>query len=260
MRKIILLLAVILCFLPHMIFAEMIGNPSEQVGKKNLFVGLEYTSILHNFDLDTTGGVDTESERASLKVTTGLTDWFDIYLKAGGASLLIDYKKESNAIKNFDSNMNIGFGGGGRLRLFNFIDSETRVFIQGGAFYFTSNDDIQWQENAITTRIRDRDIKWIDMYAAIGIVKRIDFIDLNCGLGFSQIKWWINDIETLKTGTATTSNTLDERDSFEAKSPLFGFVGIDFVLPYEYRISAQAGIRNIDEAEFSVAISQGLEQ
>ncbi|MFC1650395.1 hypothetical protein ACFL2X_02390 [Candidatus Latescibacterota bacterium] len=259
MRKFVLLLLILMIFLPQSIFADMLGNPGEQVGKKNLFVGLEYTSILHNFDLDTSG-VDTSSERVNLKVTTGIRDWFDIFIKVGGASLMIDYKKQSNAIKNFDSNMNIGFGGGGRLRLLNFIDSETRVFLQGGAYYFTSSDDIQWQVNAITTRTTERDMKWIDMYAALGVVKRMDFIDLNFGLGVSQIEWWMNDIEVTQTGNAKTSKITPERDSFETKSPLFGFVGIDFILPYEYRISAQAGVRNIDEAEFSVAISQGLEK
>ena len=258
MKKFVLLLIIMSIIVPQSLYAEMIGNPGEQVGKKNLFVGLEYSSILHNFDLDTSG-VDTSSERMSLKVTTGLNDWFDIFLKAGGASLMIDYKKQSNAIKNFDSNMNIGFGGGGRLRLLNFVDSETRVFLQGGAFYFTSSDDAEWQTNAISTRTIERDMKWIDMYAALGVAKRMDFIDLNFGLGFSQVKWWMNDIEITQTGNAKTSKTLDERDSFESKTPLFGFVGIDFILPHEYRLSAQAGVRNIDEAQFSVAISQGLE-
>ncbi|MFC1552464.1 hypothetical protein ACFL6P_07860 [Candidatus Latescibacterota bacterium] len=258
MKKFVLLLIILSIIIPQSLRAEMLGNPGEQVGKKNLFVGLEYSSILHNFDLDTSG-VDTASERMSLKVTTGLTDWFDIFLKAGGASLMIDYKKQSNAIKNFDSNMNIGFGAGGRLRLLNFIDSETRVFLQGGAFYFTTNDDVQWQTNAISTRTLERDMKWIDMYAALGVVKRMDFIDLNFGLGFSQVKWWMNDIEITQMGNAKTSKTLPERDSFESKTPLFGFVGIDFILPHEYRLSAQAGVRNIDEAQFSVAISQGLE-
>lgn len=260
MRKFALLFLIFLIFLPQLIFAEMIGNPGEQVGKKNLFVGLEYTSVLHNFDLDTIGGVDTASERVSLKVTTGLSDWMDIFVKVGGASLMIDYKEQSNAVKNFDSNMNVGFGGGGRLRLLNFVDSETRVFLQGGAFYFTSNDDIQWQQDAITSRTLKRDIKWVDMYGAIGVSKRMDIVDLNFGLGLSQIKWWINDIEIMQTGNAKKSRTLPERDSFESKTPLFGFIGIDFILPYEYRISAQAGVRNIDEAEFSVAISQGLEK
>ena len=156
--------------------------------------------------------------------------------------------------------MNIGFGGGGRLRLLNFVDSETRVFLQGGAFYFTSSDDVQWQTNAISTRTLERDMKWIDMYAAVGVVKRMDFIDLNFGLGFSQVKWWMNDIEIEQELKGPKhSKTLPERDSFESKTPLFGFVGIDFILPHEYRLSAQAGVRNIDEAQFSVAISQGFE-
>ncbi len=260
MKKMFLLLIVLSMLIQPSVSAEMIGNPQEQVGKKNLFVGLEFSSIFHNFDLDTNSGVDTSSERMTLKVTTGLSEWFDIFLKAGGASLMMDYEKESNAVKNFDSTMNVGFGGGGRIRLLNFVDSEMRVFAQGGAYYFTSSDDIMWEMSAISNRTIERDMKWIDMYGAVGVVKRMDFIDLNFGLGFSQVKWWMNDTEINKTGTAETRSVLEERDSFESKSPLFGFVGIDFILPLEYRLSAQAGVRNIDEAQFSIAISQGLEQ
>ena len=259
MRKATAVLFILVILFPESLFADMLGNPGEQVGKKNLFVGVEFSNIIHSYDLDT-DGIDTSSERVSLKVTTGLRDWFDIFVKVGGANLMLDYKKQSNAIKNFDSDMNVGFGGGGRLRLLNFVDSETRVFIQGGGFYFTSSDDIQWQLDATTTRTKERDIKWMDLYAGLGVVKRMDIIDLNFGVGFSEIKWWINDVEITKSGFAEIRKTIPERDSFEAKSPVFGFIGLDFILPLEYRISAQAGVRNLNEFEFGVAISQGLEK
>ena len=259
MRKATAVLFILVIFFPESLFADMLGNPGEQVGKKNLFVGVEFSNILHSYDLDT-DGIDTSSERVSLKVTIGLRDWFDIFVKAGGANLMLDYKKQGNAVKNFDSDMNVGFGGGGRLKLLNFVDSETRVFIQGGGFYFTSSDDIQWQPDAITTLTKERDIKWMDLYAGLGIVKRMDIIDLNFGVGFSEIKWWINDVEITKSGFAEIRKTIPERDSFESKSPVFGFIGLDFILPLEYRISAQAGVRNLDEFEFGVAISQGLER
>jgi hypothetical protein len=239
--------------------ADMLGNPGVMVGKKNLFVGAEYSSILHEYKLDTKG-IDTSSERVNLKVTTGVTDWLDIFVKGGGANLTLDYKAESNAIKNFDSDFGAGFGGGVRVRLLNFVDSGTRMFFHGGGYFFKADDNIIWQSDVTKTVSTDREIKWADMYASLGIAKRIDFIDLNFGVGFSEIKWWINDVEKTKTGSAESKLTIPERKSFESRSPVFGFVGIDFVLPYEYRISAQAGIRNVDEAEFSVAISQGLER
>ncbi len=260
MNKLIKFLPILLLFVPNLIFADILGNPGEQVGKKNLFVGVEYSNNMHIYDLDTIKGLEASSERISLKVTTGLNDWFDIYVKAGGASLMLDYKKERNAIKNFDSSMSAGFGAGARIRLLNFVDSDTRVFVQGGGFFFKADDDFQWQKAASTITKVEREIKWADLYAGLGIVKRMDFIDLNFGVGVSEIKWWINDVETDKVGNVETSITRPERDSFEAKTPVFGFIGIDFILPYEYRISAQAGIRNMDEAEFSIALSQGLEK
>ena len=253
------ILVILMFFGSNTINADMLGNPGAMVGKKNLFVGAEYSSIMHEYKLDTRG-LDTSSERINLKVTTGVTDWLDIYVKGGGSKLTLDYKKESNAIKNFDSDFNFGFGGGVRLRLLNFVDSGTRMFFQGGGYFFKASDDIIWQSDVSTTLTRDRDIKWADMYAGLGIAKRYDFVDLNFGVGFSEIKWWVNDIERTRTGNAENSVTIPERSSYESRSPVFGFIGIDFILPYEYRLSAQAGIRNVDEAEFSIAISQGLEK
>ena len=258
MKNILTAIIILIVLYPNPICADLLGNPGVQVGKKNLFVGIEYSSIMHEYELDT-NGIETTSERISLKVTTGLSDWFDIFIKAGGASLMLDYKKERNAIKNFDSDFSAGFGLGGRLRLLNFVDSETRVFIQGGGYLFKSEDNFrykEWRDNQTKTINTDREIKWADMYFGFGIAKRMDFIDLNFGVGFSQIKWWINDVEY----DGNRETTLDQRDSFDSLNPIYGFIGLDFILPYEYRISAQVGIRNMDEAEFSVALSQGREK
>ena len=90
--------------------------------------------------------------------------------------------------------------------------------------------------------------------------KRMDYIDLNFGVGFSEIWWEISDENMKIFGTTTTRNQVPKRDSFEIKKPIFGFIGLDFVLPYEYRISMQAGVRSIDDYELSVALSQGLEK
>jgi len=267
MKRTYAVLLILTLMTPCLLHADILGNPGFQVGSKNLFVGVEYTSILQKFDLDTSD-LETSSERASLKVTTGLSDNIDIFLKVGGGSLKLDYENNNYlyknvnygyAIKNYDSDMNIGFGGGTRIRLMNFVDSGIRVFAQGGGYYFQTDDDIHWQTGS-GTFIKEREIKWADIYGGLGIAKRFDFIDLNFGVGFSEIKWWIKDVDVNKFGSSTTRTTIPERDSFEYKSPVFGFIGIDFVLPHEYRISAQAGIRNLDEAEFSVAISQGLEK
>ena len=265
MKKILLVILILIVFVPVVVGAEILSNPGFQVGKKNLFVGIEYSHSLHEYDLDT-NDLATTTERVSLKVTTGLSEWFDIFVKAGGSRLILDYENNNYvynnlgyASKNFDSDMNIGFGAGGRLRLLNFVDSRTRVYVQGGGYYVKNDGDIEW--HGIETFIKEREIKWADLYVGIGVAKRMDFVDLNFGVGFSEIKWWIKDTDVTKVGGIERNRlTKDERDSFESKAPVFGFIGLDFVLPYEYRISAQAGIRNMDDVEFSIAISQGLER
>ena len=188
-------------------------------------------------------------------------------VKGGGAGLTMDYKgnnyKYNNlgyAAKNFVSDFKPGFGAGSRIRLLNYVNSGTRVFIQGGGFFFKADDKIKWNKLDGGIFTKEREITWVDLYAGLGVSKRLDYIDLTFGLGFSEIKWEIKDIDVTESGTTISRTPLEPRDSFEVKYPVFGFFGLDFVLPYEYRISAQVGIWNTDEAKFSVAVSQGLEK
>ena len=258
MKNVIAVFIVIMICFPCSVWAELFNNPASNVGKKNLVVGAEYQSIRQEFELDEAKAFPVSSERIQLKVTAGLTDWFDIYIKGGGADLLLDYKENTtNVTKNYESKMAGGVGVGARLRLLNYPDSGFRVFVQGGGFYYKTDGSIE--RNILTgTEITNRDMKWADYYAGLGIVKRIDFVDLTLGVGFSQIQWWMKDTIETHEGNVTSWVKKSWRDSFENQTPVFGFIGLDFVLPYEYRISAQAGIRNIDEAEFSIALSQGL--
>ena len=257
-NTLLIFLVIIVCF-PGASPAELFNNPGTNVGKKNLVVGISYSYAMHDYALDT-DKLPTSSKRIMLKVTTGLTDWLDIYIKGGGTNLQLDYmENDSNAIKNFDSDYKVGFGMGARIRLLNFPDSQTRVFLQGGGFYFKTDDSIEW-EYIDRTLIKNRDMKWADYYAGLGIVKRVDFMDITCGVGFSEIQWWMRDTYEIHQGNSITWDRKDWRDSYEVKNPLFGFFGIDFILPYEYRISAQAGIRDLDNAEVSIALTQGLER
>ncbi len=269
--KYVLLLAVSV-MLPAAARAEMIGNPGTQIGEKNLFVGIEYSTRAHIYDLDTKN-LDTITERATLKVTTGLTDWLDFYIRAGAANLTLKYRDNIYVYKtptvtqtwgksttNFESDFSPGFGTGARLRLLNFQNSRTRVFIQGGGFFFKSEDDIKWDLADGSDVVKNREIKWADFYAALGFSKRTDLLDITFGVAFSDIWWEISDENEVMVGATTTRNDVPKRDSFEIQNPVFGFFGLDFVLPHEYRISLQAGIRSMDETEFSVALSQGLEK
>jgi len=245
---------------PAAVHAQLFTNPSTNIGRKNLFVGAEYTTVRSVYDLDAKD-LPIASERALLKVTAGLSDWLDIYVKGGGVNLSLDYKDiDDNAVKNFDPDkMKPGFGAVTRIRLLNYVNSGTTVFFQGGGFYFTAKDDIEWAYTGKTVT-KDRSARWLDIYMGIGLTKRIDFVDFNCGIGFSEIKWWIKDDVGEKVGTVTSTVHSPWRDSFETKRPMMGFLGLDFVLPYEYRLSAQVGIRDMDNTSVTVSLSQGLEK
>ena len=265
------MLALIL-YLPRPAAGEIHGNPGTQVGEKNLFVGIEYTNSMHTYDLDTEE-LDAASEKILLKVTTGLSDWMDVYIRAGGANLTLDYKTNDyifqtssvtsywgNSSTNYDSDFAAGVGAGTRIRLLNFLNSRVRVFFDGGGFLYKTDGDVRWDlpDGSIITK--KRDMKWADLYAALGMSKRIDYVDFTFGVGFSEIWWEISDENYEQVGNATTRTSLPDRDSFEINNPVYGFIGIDFVLPLEYRISLQAGLRSVDDAEFTIALSQGLEK
>lgn len=253
-------LLLILCATPAL-RAELFTDPAVNVGKKNLFVGAEYSNVKNVYNLDTRD-LPVISQRALLKVTTGLTDWLDIYVKGGGVSLLLDYKSlDDNVVKNFDTGtMKPGFGAGARLRLLNHVDSGTRVFLQGGGLFFTAQGNTDWSYPGGRTVANDRSLRWLDLSVGIGVSKRMDFIDLNAGVGLSEIKWWIKDTVNERVGTVTSTTHTPWRNSFETRNPVLGFLGIDFILPHEYRLSAQAGVRNMDSAEITVSVSQGLEK
>ncbi len=240
--------------------AELFTNPAVNVGGKNLFVGAEYSSVASEYNLDTKD-LPITSHRALLKVTAGLTDWLDIYLKGGGVDLLLDYESlDDHVSQNFDTGkMRPGFGAGTRIQLLNHVDSGTRVFLQGGGFFFTAKGSAEWNYEGSTV-VKDRSMRWLDLNVGVGVSKRIDFIDLNAGLGLSEIKWWIKDTKRERIGTVTSSTISPWRDSFETRNPVMGFLGLDFILPHEYRLSAQAGIRSMDAAEITVSVSQGLEK
>ena len=93
MKNVIAVFCVIMICFPWSAGAELFNNPASNVGKKNLVVGAEFQSIRQEFELDEAKTFPVSSERIQLKVTAGLTDWFDIYIKGGGADLLLDYKE-----------------------------------------------------------------------------------------------------------------------------------------------------------------------
>ncbi len=260
MRNTLTALLALCLWAPGIPEAELFTNPATNIGKKNLFVGAEYSSITSVYDLDSSD-LPVTSERALLRVTAGLTDWLDLYIKGGGVKLSLDYMDRDDTVtQNFNpSKMKPGFGAGTRIRLLDFVNSGTQVFVQGGGFYFNTEGSVLWNYPGKVVE-KSREMRWLDLYAGIGVSKRIDFVDLNFGIGFSEIKWWIKDDVREKMGAVTSTVHNPWRDSFETRNPAVGFFGIDFVLPHEYRLSAQAGIRSMDAAQFTIAVSQGLER
>ena len=247
---------------------DILGNPSTQVGKKNLNVGIEYTTITRTFDLDTKD-IDTNSERITVKATTGLTDWLDVYIKAGGANLRLNYKENNYAyqnlgtsVKDYNSDFSAGLGAGARLRLLNFVNSGTRVFLHGDCFAFQTNDDIVWNLLDGSVFTKNRDMKYGDIHVGLGISKRMDFVDFTVGVGYTTIWWEIEDIDIEEriSPSSISKIPLEKRDSWETKNPVFGFIGFDFILPREYRVSIQAGLSNLENTEIGIAVSQGLER
>jgi len=140
-----------------------------------------------------------------------------------------------------------------------FADSQTSVFLQGGGFYFKTDETIEW-DYFDRTMIKNRDMKWADFYCGLGVVKRIEFMDLNAGIGYSQIQWWMKDNIEVREGNAISWDSKPWRDSYESNNPVFGFLGVDFILPYEYRVSVQTNLTNVDNYGFAIAISQGLQR
>lgn len=259
MRK-ALIAIVVLCMGTSESRAELFTNPAANIGKKNLSVGVEFSSVASVYDLDASE-LPITSERALLKVTAGLTDWLDIYLKGGGANLVIDYKEDDDdVVQNFaPDKMSAGFGAGTRIQILNRVNSGTRVFFQGGGFFFNADGEIS-SVTTTKTVTTSREMRWLDVYAGLGVSKRLDFLDITGGVGFSEIKWWMKDDVSTITGTSTSTVHKDWRSSFETRSPIVGFIGLDFVLPHEYRLSLQTGIRGMDAAEVTFAVSQGLEK
>ncbi len=256
-RTAVLTLAALLG-LPAVAWSQMMGNPMEQVAKRNLFVGIEYSTLIHVYDLDTEG-IDTTTDIAGLKVTTGITDWLDVFVRAGGARLTLDYE-QLGWTDNFESDYSAGFGGGGRLRLFNFVNAETQVFLQGDGFVFRASDTFERERPDGSTQVRDREVTWSNLSLGLGLTKRWDYVDITVGATLTEVWWELNDVEITRFGSATGRVPLDTRDSFETNSPLAGFIGLDCVLPYEYRLSLQGGITDMDNLRFGAAISQGLEK
>jgi hypothetical protein len=133
------------------------------------------------------------------------------------------------------------------------------VFLQGGGFFFSTSGSAEWNTTGRMV-VKDRSMRWLDLNVGVGVARRIDFVDLNAGLGLSEIKWWIRDTRRERVGTEVITTHSDWRDSFETRNPVMGFLGIDFILPHQYRLSAQAGVRSMNAAEITVSVSQGLEK
>ena len=237
---------------------NLIGNPGMNVGKKNLVVGLEYSYMSRKLE------TMTYSNRYLLKATTGLSEWLDIYLTGGGADLSMDYyeskSKVNSTIYDYSSNASGGVGFGVRMRIMNFENRNTRVFIMGDIFGFRTNGEFIEDLGGGQQNVLQRDTIWIDGRCALGITFGFELVELSFGVGAAGVQRRMDDVKITRSALTSTKVPQARTEPLDYPKPAFGFIGFDFILPLEYRLSFQISGHNIDEGRFSFAISQGLEK
>ncbi len=236
---------------------NLIGNPGVNVGKKNLVVGFEYSYMSR--ELETM----TYSNRYLLKATTGLSDWFDIYLTGGAADLKMNYYQNSSmgsTLYDYSSNASVGAGFGVRIQLMNFENRNTRVFIMGDVFGFRTNGEFIEDMGGGQQNVLQRETLWIDGRFALGITFGFEILELSFGAGAAGVQRRIDDVKITRTTLTSSEVLLARTEPFDYPKAAFGFIGLDFVLPLEYRLSFQIEGHNLEEGRISFAISQGLEK
>ncbi len=125
----ILALIVIFVSVSPVAMAGTVGNPTATVAQGSFLVGAEIDFWERDIDFDAGGVVEVEGTKILVKGTYGISDKIDVFGKIGMADA------EYNG---FDSDMEIAFGFGGKVNVYDQGQIKAGVVAQ---FLFWSGDD-----------------------------------------------------------------------------------------------------------------------
>jgi len=200
-------------------------------------------------------------------VTTGLADWLDVYLRAGAAQLLHDYRNNEyvqqylgQVSKGYDGGPRLGLGGGGRLWWRGHAGARVAGFLQADAYYVRSEGTIQAARDTSRVVRRDRKLDWADVGAAVGLARQGSAAAVHFGVGISEAWWRIRDTDQVQHAGFGWRVGYPTRSTWEVHEPVFVFAGVELLLPHEFRISTQGAVRTAESFAIGVAVCQGLER
>jgi hypothetical protein len=204
-------------FCPQAVWAGMLGSPvprQQALHFRFELAGDSFQEQLHN-----SGDTDATSGRGLISVAFGLTNWSEIYVRAGLAEFNVD-----EAL--FRGDFGFAYGGGARLRLLSLPFGSLGV--AGQYLRFTSDDD-----NSVGDLVEGT---WEEIDLAVGIMtRRFGPFEFYFGGAYHQSEV---TLDRIPTGTRTTLETdIPFRMFFGAHFyPLADFPSGKFVVTFEARL------------------------
>jgi len=229
-RKLLLALSLFTLLLgfPLTALAGNIDNPTASLKKGSFAVGLELDLSSRDVKFSDKE-IEERTRRYLMRGSYGLLDWINLYGTVGAASV------RDNT--GFKGDPRLAFGGGVKLRLYEFED-----FILGltGQFLrFTSQENDVAGINGLTFKST-----WNEYDLALGASTKTTASSFYGGALFSKVD---GELET-----SSTTN-LPEKAHFKESHPVGIFLGADAELWEQLRLGIEG--RLINEISFSVKLS-----
>jgi hypothetical protein len=202
---------------PHMVWAGMLGAPVPR--QQPLHFRFELAGDSFEEKLQNSEEAEASSGRGLMSVAFGLTNWSEIYVRAGLAEFNID-----EAL--FRGDFGFAYGGGVRLRLLPLPFGT--LGLAGQYLRFTSDDD-----NSVGDLVEG---EWEEIDLALGIMtRRFGPFEFYFGGVYHQSEV---TLERIPTGTRTTLDTeIPFRIFFGAHFyPLTDFPSGKFIITVEARV------------------------
>ncbi len=166
---VVLIGAVFFIFVSNLAFAGSIGNPGASLKKGNWSVGPELSGVYRDIRANDNVHYDTESWRAFVKGSYGITNWLEGFGRLGGSTLKVRGT-------SFDSDPGISGGAGLKLTFLD-IPEHPIKYTAGGQFtYFETEDQNatgKWLEYDLWLGIAYRNGKKIVPYGGV-VYSRVD--------------------------------------------------------------------------------------